>query len=869
MVELIKLRPTHPILILVLTLLVFTQIGMAGSPCIVPDDGSGTAELPPMGCEYVTADDVFKIIEGLPPGTTIEMDGILKDFICCGTTCPNCSLPLGPGECETPGGALGGHGHCFEATLELHVTGTGSLMGFNRTLRVPVFCEVHTGPRNPGAPVQHFDTDMYRLQGELFGDPDFCAFRITAGTDFGLPGPGETTLTELPSGDFAVDSFFDITYQIEFEGCPASVIDGYMGTTTDTVRIETGFADCAPKSDGSACRSVACPNAGENCLPVTVNFDPATGWVSVLECECRPDGQCHADGTGASGLGCVVPDNGNGTADLPPQGCEYRSPDEVYEIIDGLPPGTTIELDGPLRNFYNIVSTPGGTLGGELITFDAELSWKVTGTGSLEGFNRNITMPVSGELHTGPRNPGNPVQTFSTDMFRLQGELFGDPDFCTLRITGGTDYGLPSPGQTTLTELPSGDFAVDSFFDITYQIEFEGCPASQLEDYMGTTTATIRIQTGGDAVPPSCIGGCPSGMICEQTVTEYPNGTIDISCNCIYLPCEPTPDATACKQVVCPNAGDQCQPRCVNYDPVTRQTKVLDCDCRPRNECQVEIPSGDWPCIRPDNGQGTVTLPPIGCEFTSPDETFMIIQGLPPGTTIELDGTHKDFICCDEPCPICSLPLPPGECEMAGGSLGGHGHCFESTLDFNVRGTGSLEGFNRHLAVPVSCEVHTGPRNPGDPVQQFDTDMYRLQGELFGDPDFCALRIVGGTDFGLPSPGQTTLTKLPTGDFAVDSFFDITYQIEFEGCAGSPLDGYMGTTTATIRMDTGSGEFLPPRCTGGCPECEFCDEAITLNPDGTIDLCCDCIPDADLNKDGVVNFEDVAILARQWLRTGP
>ncbi len=41
-------------------------------------------------------------------------------------------------------------------------------------------------------------------------------------------------------------------------------------------------------------------------------------------------------------------------------------------------------------------------------------------------------------------------------MYRLQGELVGDPDFCTLNITAGTDYGLPSPGQTTLTDLGGG-----------------------------------------------------------------------------------------------------------------------------------------------------------------------------------------------------------------------------------------------------------------------------------------------------------------------------------------------------------------------------------------------------------------------------
>ena len=127
---------------------------------------------------------------------------------------------------------------------------------------------------------------------------------------------------------------------------------------------------------------------------------------------------------------------------------------------------------------------------------------------------------------------------------------------------------------------------------------------------------------------------------------------------------------------------------------------------------------------------------------------------------------------------------------------------------------------------------------------------------------------IAGTDFGLPSPGEMTLTQLPTDDFAVDSFFDITYQIEFEGCAGSQLADYAGTTTATIRMETG-GYDTPPSCTGDCEECEFCYETITNNPDGTVDICCNCVPDADLNKDGIVNFYDLAILTDQWLSTRP
>ncbi|MFQ5417921.1 MAG: hypothetical protein ACE5FL_12845, partial [Myxococcota bacterium] len=57
------------------------------------------------------------------------------------------------------------------------------------------------------------------------------------------------------------------------------------------------------------------------------------------------------------------------------------------------------------------------------------------------------------------------------------------------------------------------------------------------------------------------------------------------------------------------------------------------------------------------------------------------------------------------------------------------------------------------------------------------------------------------------SPGHTTLTDLGNGTFNVDSFFDITYTIQFQGAAGSALDGLSGTTQATIQMRT--GEALP------------------------------------------------------------
>jgi hypothetical protein len=215
----------------------------------------------------------------------------------------------------------------------------------------------------------------------------------------------------------------------------------------------------------------------------------------------------------APALACVLPDNGGGTATLLDPVCPYfNEPAERYLIIDGLPAGTTIEGTGPIRDFHcpgipfstmDMCTLPGGTLGGDFASFDALLDLHLMGTGALAGFNRFVTLPLFiGEAHYGPRAPGAPLQAFPTEMFRMQGQLPpGDPDFDLLRITGGIAFGLPSPGHTTLTQVPGGDWAVDSFFDITYRIDFVGSPGSVLGGMSGSTTATIRVRAVGGAVP--------------------------------------------------------------------------------------------------------------------------------------------------------------------------------------------------------------------------------------------------------------------------------------------------------------------------------------------------------------------------------
>jgi hypothetical protein len=135
-----------------------------------------------------------------------------------------------------------------------------------------------------------------------------------------------------------------------------------------------------------------------------------------------------------------------------------------------------------------------------------------------------------------------------------------------------------------------------------------------------------------------------------------------------------------------------------------------------------------------------------------------------------------------------------------GGTLGGQVENYSSSLVFTITGTGPLQGWSRTVVVPANCETHLAPRKIGDPVQDFDTNMYRIEGGITNDPDFEYFQVTAGTGDGFDSPGHTTLYQQKDGSWLVDSNFQIGYQIKYKGAAGGKLDGVEDVATGTITM---------------------------------------------------------------------
>jgi MYXO-CTERM domain-containing protein len=202
----------------------------------------------------------------------------------------------------------------------------------------------------------------------------------------------------------------------------------------------------------------------------------------------------------------IVPDNGAGTATIPPPTGVYNwdgiSPPWAFSA--GLPPLSDVHSTSTQWGTFAFgTDLPGGALGGNHQTFTAPLAFQFVGTGAFLGYTRNLSIAMAGQTDTAPRGaPFSSPQFFATDVTNLQGQITSDPDFDLFRITGGTNFGMPGPGQTTLTASGSS-WQVDSFFDIMYRIDFIGRPGGPFGGMSGSTTGTVRMIIGTVPAPAS------------------------------------------------------------------------------------------------------------------------------------------------------------------------------------------------------------------------------------------------------------------------------------------------------------------------------------------------------------------------------
>ncbi len=432
-----------------LTLVFLGLAAQTNAEVIVPDNGHGTADMPLQTDILPWGAGVFRISDGLPSGTTIDINARLGSFFDVFTE--------GSLEVEHSGGTLlDGTMKKYGGILKMPMVGIGTLAGFQREINLNLQMETHYGPRISDAPVQGFDTDMFIMQGQIIGDPDFDLLRITGGTGFGMPSPGHTTLTRLgpPGSNWAVDSFFDITYRIDFVGAPGGPLGGRSGSTTGTIRMGT-----TPEPGSIVLVSMALVSLLAyayrrrrfqfSLKHLTAFAALAVAWIAI------PIATAQAD---------LVTNDPN----LPPAGV-YLTPADVHATYGSDPAALQVILD----RIEHRPSTEGVTR-----YIDGEDEQEFFGS-SMHGVGRLImggdTTPMTVDMN-GPvctqvlGKIGHTTGTFDTEMLSLN--LTGSTPFGPLMIRESPTQA--SIGRTSITDIGGGQYRIDSFFDVFTELSVDG-----------------------------------------------------------------------------------------------------------------------------------------------------------------------------------------------------------------------------------------------------------------------------------------------------------------------------------------------------------------------------------------------------------
>ncbi|HEV8580906.1 MAG TPA: hypothetical protein VGX68_17710 [Thermoanaerobaculia bacterium] len=173
----------------------------------------------------------------------------------------------------------------------------------------------------------------------------------------------------------------------------------------------------------------------------------------------------------------------------------YESSNEYHAKIKELTdPDAIAALKAKHNQLVVTDELAGGILGGMIESGTSVVVFEVTGGGSLEGFQHVITLPANFEVHSARHDPSAEIDTFATNLYRIESGVGSDEVFDSIRLVGGTANGYDSPGQMTL--ISKGDeVLVDSFFNVGFRLEVVGGAKGPLAGFQGTIEGSVTMKS--------------------------------------------------------------------------------------------------------------------------------------------------------------------------------------------------------------------------------------------------------------------------------------------------------------------------------------------------------------------------------------
>ncbi len=850
------------------------------APVLAPDNGTGTVDFPVADHPYTNADHARGSFNNGPSAVQIELVAL--------------SL-TGPPIVVNGGSFPGGTRHTSNGDAEITLKASD---GSTHSRTIPVQMVVDRGPLNPTG-LQSFDTEMFLLSGQLPpGDPDFDLLRVTAGSSFGLPSPGHTTLTRLgpPPSEFAVDSFFDITYRIEFSGNPAGTLGGLSGdqTRTDTCQQPLRVFNGLLYDDFGGGTTVQTPEGLLAINTVTIgdaelisnNFEEIK--VTYDELKPRPGVPNPGDEFNLEATLAVV---GRDPTLISIAAACTGGPDDALCVPDVSELGATecrVALYHQGR-LLDSVGVPNATLGFSCAASDFQLLGYACKKQDDDCDLGADDFPSSLRLYFDPNNPI--LLTLPGHTPVLASEVRIVPADPRVRVAGVREI-----VQTCTVPVVIDALSIRSF----------GHELSGLEDavYRGYSPVAFPVSgsSGADLLRVSNLGSSGLDGVCVKLPPPpKSHRVLPLEIDVLAWSWGVTPDQAGgggggvirlraldafgnaqgeCRLGNPGGAGGGGRVCLADFSALGASTARVrvSLDGAVVGEADVPLGPGETQVATLDDGpDGTPFVTGCGKNFGIPPWQFpcfatefdRVVSITPNGTTLALlgdrieilaidaasgldpvgffeifpdgpeplvlTGIRSDATCLPKPhwtlgtpvitpsvCYLGRTPavldttpggLPPGSeglqfrfqlcnlVEIGPGPIGGIDYACD--LQIAVSGFGTKNGYDYYRSASGTCTIQEGP-NPfaGQDVQEFDIELLSLDVQLPpGDPDFDLLRVTAGNGFGLPSPGHTTLTRLPGGDFVVDSFFDITYRIDFQGAPGGPLSGVTSGPTPPPQSD--------------------------------------------------------------------